>query len=155
VTGPALVRRPRSMMVIRQPPHREVKLIPVVILCRYYHTPGLTCTSRPCRFVHNLDTVKSPKPVESYEMKSPNKADPTVGTFAQAQMSAQAKVLKVDELVTNGAAPGEKVVLSNGEGHEVVGTVYLMSGGGKGPAGKSKAKFKSEPEVCRSCKGRR
>lgn len=123
---------------------RRAELTAVVILCRYYHTPGLTCTSRPCRFVHNLETIKSPKPVDSYEMMSPNEADPTVGTFAQAQMSAQAKILKVDELVSNGAAPGETVVLSNGDGHEVVGTVYLMSGGGKGPAGKSRAKFKSE-----------
>ena len=76
-------------------------------------------------------------------MKSPN-ADPTGGTFAQAQMKAQAKILNVDELVNAGAAPGETVVLSAGEGHEVVGTVYLMSGGGKGPAGKSRSKFKSE-----------
>lgn len=76
-------------------------------------------------------------------MKLPN-ADPTGGTFAQAQMKAQAKILNVDELVNNGAAPGETVVLSSGEGHEIVGTVYLMSGGGKGPAGKSRSKFKSE-----------
>jgi hypothetical protein len=115
----------------------------VVILCRYYHTPGLTCTSRPCRFVHNLETLKSPKPVDQYGMKSPN-ADPTGGTFAQAQMQAQVKIYNVDELVNNGAAPGETVVLSSGEGHEIVGTVYLMSGGGKGPAGKSRTKFKSE-----------
>jgi hypothetical protein len=27
----------------------------IVILCKFYHTPGLTCTSRPCRFVHEFD----------------------------------------------------------------------------------------------------
>lgn len=26
-----------------------------IILCRYYHTEGLTCTSSPCRFVHSLE----------------------------------------------------------------------------------------------------
>lgn len=80
-------------------------------------------------------------------MKSPN-ADPTGGTFAEAQMKAQAKILKVDELVANGATPGETVVLADEGGKEVRGTVYLMSGGGKGPAGKSRAKFKSELPVC-------
>lgn len=116
---------------------------PVIILCRYYHTPGLTCTSRPCRFVHNLDAIKSPKPAREYEMLSPEAKDPTEGTFAQAQLRAKTKILDLDELVTKGAVPGETVVLSGENGHEVTGTVYLMSGGGKGPAGKSRAKFKS------------
>ena len=113
-----------------------------VILCRYYHTPGLTCTSRPCRFVHQLDGLLSPSSL--VDMKSPVTGDATQGTFAQAQMKAQAKALKIDELVENGAAPGETVVLASDDGAEIMGTVFLMSGGGKGPAGKSRAKYKSE-----------
>ena len=76
-------------------------------------------------------------------MLSPEAKDPTGGIFARAQLQAQSKILNVDELVSKGVNPGETVVLSNGLGHEVKGTVYLMSGGGKGPAGKSRAKFKS------------
>lgn len=47
----------------------------------------------------------------------------------------------VDE---KGIVPGEKVVVAAENGEEVEGMVFLMSGGGKGPAGKGKAKFKSE-----------
>ena len=76
-------------------------------------------------------------------MLSPTKTpDPTIGTFAQAQMAAQVKTLDVAAM-----APGETVTLADEDtGEEVMGTVFLMSGGGKGPGGKSKAKFKSEWE---------
>lgn len=129
----------------------------IVILCRYYHTPGLTCTSRPCRFVHNLSTIlpqlsatlTSPD-ASKYKMLSPRTtADPTGGTFAQEQLRHNAKTLNIDQLFDNPdkvVAPGERVTLENINGDEIVGTVFLMSGGGKGPAGKSRAKFKSESD---------
>lgn len=63
-----------------------------------------------------------------------------MGTFAQAQDAALGKTL--DDVTA--AQPGETVVLSGIGGRELVGTVYLMSGGGKGPAGKTKAKYKSK-----------
>ena len=67
--------------------------------------------------------------------------DPTGGIFAQAQMRPRASE---DELETlRDAAPGEVVALPSAKG-EVLGQVFLMSGGGKGPAGKSRAKYKSE-----------
>ena len=31
-----------------------------VVLCKFYHTPGLTCTSRPCRFVHEFSPSATP-----------------------------------------------------------------------------------------------
>lgn len=127
-------------------------------MCRYYHTPGLTCTSRPCRFVHNLSTIlphlsatslASPD-TSKYKMLSPRTtADPTGGTFAQEQLKHNAKTLNIDQLFDNPdkvVAPGERVTLENINGDEIVGTVFLMSGGGKGPAGKSRAKFKSESD---------
>ena len=63
-----------------------------------------------------------------------------MGTFAQAQDAAIGRTL--DDV--SAAQPGETVVLSGIGGTEMVGTVFLMSGGGKGPAGKTKAKYKSE-----------
>lgn len=70
---------------------------------------------------------------------SPTKSpDYTMGTFAHAQDAA------IGNLDVSAAQPGETVVLSGVGGNEMVGTVYYMSGGGKGPAGKSKAKYKSE-----------
>lgn len=63
-----------------------------------------------------------------------------MGTFAQAQDIALGTTL--DDV--SAAQPGETVVLSGIGGQEMVGTVYLMSGGGKGPVGKTKVKYKSE-----------
>ena len=40
---------PSGMGTSGAPRQREI------ILCRYYHTEGLTCTSSPCRFVHSLE----------------------------------------------------------------------------------------------------
>lgn len=40
---------PSGMGMSGPPRQREI------ILCRYYHTEGLTCTSSPCRFVHSLE----------------------------------------------------------------------------------------------------
>ncbi|RXK41408.1 hypothetical protein M231_01313 [Tremella mesenterica] len=116
-----------------------------IILCRYYHTPGLTCTSRPCRFVHSLEGVvpQSAKlPIDKYRMLSPLKTpglDPTGGIFAQAQMTPRDN--DSTEMLKD-AEPGETVIRPSDEG-EVVGQVFLMSGGGKGPVGKSKSKFKT------------
>lgn len=55
--------RPTSMP--GSPRQREI------ILCRYYHTQGLTCTSSPCRFVHSLEGLSlrgsSKKPDSSHQ----------------------------------------------------------------------------------------
>ena len=73
--------------------------------------------------------------------------DPTMGTFAQAQLSARAKFLGADDVDLEGVAPGDTVKLGGENGEDVVGTVFLMSGGGKGPGGKNKTKYKSELAV--------
>lgn len=128
-----------------------------MILCRYFHTPGLTCTSRPCRFIHSLAALPPSPSVDPTKLRmlSPTRSpDYTMGTFSQAQdeklnPDLQAKTLstkkdaEIDELVSQ-AQPGETVVLASASGAKMVGTVYYMSGGGKGPAGKSKAKYKSK-----------
>lgn len=126
---------------VRVKPHR---LTPPVILCRYYHTPGLTCTSRPCRFVHNLDvlSVSASADTSNFPLKSPGivlDTDPTKGTFAEAQAQKTLSIKNLDGEI----APGETVRVEDDKGEPIVGTVFLMSGGGKGPAGKSRAKFKS------------
>lgn len=79
-----------------------------------------------------------------------------MGTFAQAQDDALGRREPLaghnSGLDMSDAQPGEVVVLSGDDGKEMMGTVFYMSGGGKGPAGKSKAKFKSEmgfETVCR------
>ncbi len=128
-------------------------LIRAVILCRYYHTPGLTCTSRPCRFVHNLEALHEATPglskdLSSYQMLSPTLPSPapqqTLGTFAQAQMKALTPKVSLQDLEIADVIPGETIVVEGESGEEVIGQVYIMSGGGKGPAGKSKAKYRSE-----------
>lgn len=134
-----------------------------VILCRYYHTPGLTCTSRPCRFVHSLDALNLSKEagvdVGHLPMLSPRTGlravssssevgeDPTRGTFALAQ-STQPTVPHVDGDVSAVEPGGAVVVKDTATGDEVVGYVFKMSGGGKGPSGKSRAKYKSEFLEC-------
>jgi hypothetical protein len=72
-------------------------------------------------------------------MLSPNAniPDPTSGTFAHAQSQA----------IEQPVSPGEVVKVVGEDGKEVLGTVFYMSGGGKGPAGKSKAKYKSESSL--------
>jgi hypothetical protein len=78
--------------------------------------------------------------------------DATKGTFAraQAEILSPTRTLFVKEsesgveVEVSEAQPGEVVVLHGAGGAEMEGTVYYMSGGGKGPAGKSKVKFKSE-----------
>ena len=81
--------------------------------------------------------------------------DHTKGTFARAQAEVMSPTRtfmvkegeKGVEVEVEAAQPGEVVVLHGAGGAEMEGTVYYMSGGGKGPAGKSKTKFKSEPSV--------
>ncbi|ODO09290.1 hypothetical protein I350_02890 [Cryptococcus amylolentus CBS 6273] len=127
-----------------------------IILCKFYHTPGLTCTSRPCRFVHSLTTLKSPSfDISHYTMLSPTRpADPTSGTFAHAQAqlasptgNGPAKQLKVtaDGVDLEGVEMGERVVVEDENGEEVTGQVFLMSGGGKGAGGKGRDKYKTVP----------
>ncbi|WRT65496.1 uncharacterized protein IL334_002439 [Kwoniella shivajii] len=124
-----------------------------IILCKFYHTPGLTCTSRPCRFVHNLSAIvptsATPATASGYLMLSPTQPDPTSGTFAQAQMTLSeqpSKTLKIsDNMDLGDVMPGEKVLVKNENCEEVVGQVFLMSGGGKGAMGKSREKWKTVP----------
>lgn len=61
---------------------------------------------------------------------------PTAGTFAMAQARRR---LAEDEFTI-----GETVVVRDELGHDVVGEVYAMSGGGAGLAGRTNKKFKSE-----------
>ncbi|WVQ62791.1 uncharacterized protein L199_000939 [Kwoniella botswanensis] len=135
-----------------------------IILCKFYHTPGLTCTSRPCRFVHNLSSVQNqlgsayPQSatgaLSGFRMLSPVRPDPTSGTFAQAQMTPSTatdfpkKTVKVNEdggMDLGDIMPGEKVLIEDENGEEVVGQVVFMSGGGKGAMGKSREKWKTVP----------
>ncbi|GMK56661.1 hypothetical protein CspeluHIS016_0305010 [Cutaneotrichosporon spelunceum] len=120
------------------------------ILCRFYHTAGMTCTSSPCRFVHKIEVPPGPAtaslsavPLLSPETHTP---DPTSGTFAAAQASALAQAqpafLQIDGTVQ--ITPGEAVALQTEAGAEL-GFVYKMSGGGKGPAGKSRLKYRTVP----------
>ena len=62
---------------------------------------------------------------------------------ATTPISDSAHPLEID---MTGITPGEIVLVAgSGEnGEDTVATVFLMSGGGKGPAGKSKAKYKSK-----------
>lgn len=130
--------------------HSHGKKPNAIILCRYFHTPGLTCTSRPCRFVHNLDAIMSPtikgEPKPLFELRCPRTAnEPAGGIFAnaQAQLRAQAKMSSVQDIQEGKIQPGDTVLLGTEEGDEVKGTVFFMSGGGKGPGGNRKAKFKT------------
>ncbi|KAL1410232.1 hypothetical protein Q8F55_004237 [Vanrija albida] len=130
-----------------------------IILCRYYHTPGLTCTSRPCRFVHSLEALNLSKEaavdVGSLPMLSPRTGlrtvssevgeDPTRGTFALAQSTQPPTPLQVDTDMSAVEPGGAVAVKDLTTGDEVVGFVFKMSGGGKGPAGKSRAKYKTVP----------
>jgi hypothetical protein len=85
-------------------------------------------------------------------MLSPTKLpDLTKGAFARAQDEVLSPTRtftvkdgeKGPEVEVGDAQPGETVVLTGAGGAEMAGTVYYMSGGGKGPAGKAKTKFKS------------
>nr|XP_018264511.1 uncharacterized protein I303_02680 [Kwoniella dejecticola CBS 10117]OBR86669.1 hypothetical protein I303_02680 [Kwoniella dejecticola CBS 10117] len=141
-----------------------------IILCKFYHTPGLNCTSRPCRFVHNLSALQQPgsaipntantantASLSGVRMLSPTAPDPTSGTFAHAQMTpstatgtgerpAKSITVKADgQLELGDVMPGERVLVQDEDGEEVVGQVFFMSGGGKGAVGKSKEKWKTVP----------
>lgn len=124
------------------------------ILCRFYHTAGLSCTSSPCRFIHKIEMPQSSgpgtAPYSAIPSLSPHKEvtsspDPTNGTFAAAQARvplalAQPELLTLSGNVTDITA-GDAVALDA----EHVGFVYKMSGGGKGPAGKSRQKYRTVP----------
>lgn len=45
-----------------------------IILCRYYHTEGLTCTSSPCRFVHSLEGLSLRGSPQRNDLSSSNLA---------------------------------------------------------------------------------
>nr|XP_019012276.1 uncharacterized protein I206_03122 [Kwoniella pini CBS 10737]OCF51057.1 hypothetical protein I206_03122 [Kwoniella pini CBS 10737] len=135
-----------------------------IILCKFYHTPGLTCTSRPCRFVHNLSSIQQPisglssampntSNLSEFRMLSPTAPDPTSGTFANAQItpstaeseppSKSITVKKDGQIDLGDVMPGEKVLVADEDGEEVMGQVFFMSGGGKGAMGKSREKWKT------------
>ncbi|WVR03998.1 hypothetical protein IAU60_000997 [Kwoniella sp. DSM 27419] len=143
-----------------------------IILCKFYHTPGQTCTSRPCRFVHSLSSVSLSGPATSpspgHNSSAPgtgrlltpsplseatalkHSPDPTSGTFAHAQMSlpsvpSKRLQLRADTLDLGDVQPGERVIVEDEDGTEVIGTVFFMSGGGKGAMGKSREKWKTVP----------
>lgn len=69
----------------------------IVILCKFYHTPGLTCTSRPCRFVHEFDP-SSPIPT------------PQTASFAKAIGGSTDVVELVEQFPMSGggSGPGSK-----------------------------------------------
>ncbi|KAJ9096053.1 hypothetical protein QFC21_005418 [Naganishia friedmannii] len=91
-----------------------------IILCKFYHTPGLRCTASPCRFIHEI-----------------NRSAPTstIADSTNATLSSEAS----SKLGTR-REKGEDLVE---EPVEIV-EVFRMSGGGKG-AGSiyAKAKFKT------------
>jgi hypothetical protein len=60
------------------------------------------------------------------------------------------RTLSLKDVDATEVQPGETVVVEDETGEEVVGEVYIMSGGGKGPAGKSKAKYRSEWHIDQS-----
>lgn len=70
--------------------------------------------------------------------------DFTSGTFAAFQAEARRNTFSVKDVDEKGIIPGEKVVVAIENGEEVEGMVFLMSGGGKGPSGRGKSKFKSK-----------
>jgi hypothetical protein len=117
--------------------------------------------------VHSLEALKLEGAVDDYDMKSPRTAnvnlasarlnlgaagagagaggyDPTQGTFAAHQHESRKKTLSIKDVDEKGVAPGERVVVAAENGHEVEGVVFLMSGGGKGAGGRSKAKYRCE-----------
>lgn len=55
------------------------------------------------------------------------------------------KTLSIKDVDEKAIMPGEKVIVAGEHGEELEGMVFLMSGGGKGPGGRGKSKFKSEP----------
>lgn len=74
-------------------------------------------------------------------MLSPNAVlTPTAGTFALAQATEPIKDGKDEEIINI----GETVLVHDEKGDEVVGEVFVMSGGGAGLAGRANKKFKSE-----------
>lgn len=157
---------PRAIELVSSPgvPDHAVPATPRVhekILCRYYHTGGLSCTSSPCRFIHKIEHPQTPvpgtAPYSAMPLLSPRNVDspdPTSGTFAAAQASAlgqpqpqphpHPQLLEIGGDVS-GITAGEAVAVVNEAGAEHVGFVYKMSGGGKGPAGKSRLKYRTVP----------
>lgn len=92
-----------------------------VILCKFYHTPGLKCTASPCRFVHEINR----SPLNS----------PVVGSLRTRMSSDSTKESTCDDEDSMNAAV------------EIV-EVFRMSGGGRGAGSEwAKAKFRSEPNM--------
>ena len=52
-----------------------------------------------------------------------------------------------DDADLDGVTPGDTVKLGSENGEDVMGTVFLMSGGGNGPSGKHRMNYKSELAV--------
>ena len=67
---------------------------------------------------------------------------PTLLTVEVSGPTPEVVTAQDADSVFGGMEPGQRVVLSTDDG-VLNGTVFLMSGGGKGAGGKSKAKYKS------------
>jgi hypothetical protein len=97
-------------------------LFKTVILCKFYHVEGLTCTARPCRFVHELPPLSSP----------------TTNKFRTASISTSDPRDSIQSEPTINEVEGEECI-------EDLVEVYPMSGGGTGPKGRlSMAKYRSK-----------
>jgi hypothetical protein len=71
--------------------------------------------------------------------------DPTRGTFAAAQAAAPVPAsLELNEVDIARLTSGEAIAVRDETGAQMLGHVFKMSGGGKGPAGKSRLKFRSK-----------
>lgn len=93
-----------------------------VILCKFYHTPGLKCTASPCRFVHEINRSPLNSPLDGS-----SKTKMSTGTG--------------DNDVNSAGVTTEPV--------EIV-EVFRMSGGGRGAGSEwAKAKFRSKRSVHR------
>lgn len=91
--------------------------LPEVILCKFYHTPGLKCTASPCRFVHEISRT----PLASL-----------VGGNLQSKTTADDGEQVSD---CESSTPSKVEIVE----------VFRMSGGGRGAGSEwAKAKFRSK-----------
>ncbi|KAJ9121566.1 hypothetical protein QFC22_002185 [Naganishia vaughanmartiniae] len=95
-----------------------------IILCKFYHTPGLKCTASPCRFIHEIN--------RSALLSS------TAGTSHAKSLSA----------ASDNAGPTQEEGADGAEEPVEIVEVFRMSGGGKG-AGSLFAKAKFKTVTCR------
>lgn len=109
------------------------------MLCKFFHTPGLTCTARPCRFVHEIPPSASPSPTTRdfhVSISGPGISASVPAALASRRSSLAGSAL--DDAEADDAI--EELV-----------EIFPMSGGGAGPRGKhGMAKFKCEQGAVQS-----